>query len=106
ALLGILKQQDKDKDYSREVRRYLKDNDVYKLEVMHMDNEFFKTYIVDNNLFSNVFRTPSQKRLYEAKQYFLSEMGKLDLNAVQNCLSRIENSRVLTYSVNDTAEAT
>ena len=106
-LLKLLEKLDKEKDYSRENRRYLKDKDVYKLEIMHMDNEFFKTYIIDNHPFEEGgFRTPSQKRLFRTKEFFNNELSKLDLSTLKNFMNKVEKSRVLTYSVTDTAEAT
>lgn len=106
-LLNILERLDKDKDYSREIRRYLKDKDIYKLEIIRMDNNFFKTYIIDDNPYEeNTFRTPSQKRLYGAKEFFNNELSNLDVNILKSFISKIEKTRILTYSVNDTAEAT
>jgi len=106
-LLTLLETKDKSKDYAREIRRYLKDKDVYKLEIMYMDNEFFKTYIIDDNPFEHsLFRTPSQKRLYFTKEFFYSELNKLEVDTLRSYMKKIEMSRVLTYSVNDTAEAT
>ncbi len=107
AVLDILAKSNQEKDYSREIRRYLKDRDVYKLEIIHTDNEFFKTYIIDGNPYEeNTFRTPSQKRLYRAKEFFTDELNKIDSATLKSFLAKLEKSRVLTYSVNDTAEAT
>ncbi len=106
-LLNILEKKDNEKDYSREKRRYLKDKDVYKLEIVHTDNEFFKTYIIDDNRFDGKnFITPSQKRLYAAKDFFEKELKKLDSNVLKGYMEKIERSRILSYSVDDIAEAT
>lgn len=105
-LLELLKSKDTNKDYSREIRRYLKDKEIYKLEIVHVDNEFFKTYIVDGNTFKDgPFRTPSQRRLYRTKEFFYNELSKLDIETLKSSMNKIEKSRVLTYSVNDTTEA-
>ena len=105
-ILTLLKEKDKEKDYSREIRRYVKDKDVYKLEIACMDNEFFKTYILDNVPFSGKFTTPSQKRLFQTKQFFHNELVNSNAELLKNFIGKLERSRVLTYSVNDTAEAT
>ncbi|MBU4368552.1 DUF262 domain-containing HNH endonuclease family protein, partial [Patescibacteria group bacterium] len=106
-ILMVLAGKDKSKDYSRENRRYLKDKDIYKLEIMHIDNEFFKTYIIDNkSVDEKSIKTPSQKRLYRAKEYFYQEIRDMDFSVLKGLMAKVEKSKILTYSVNDTAEAT
>jgi len=107
ALLDVLEKKDSSTDYSLYKRRYLKDKDVYKLELIQMDNEFFKTYIIgDNPVEEEFMRTPSQKRLYYAKKFFKRELSKLDVNVLKEYKEKVERTKLLTYSVNDTAEAT
>lgn len=106
-LLSILEKKDKTKDYDREIRRYLKDKDAYKLEIMHTDNEFFKTYIIDDNpMDEKAITTPSQKRLCYTKRFFQEELSGLDVDSLKKYMAKVEKSKVLTYSVIDNAEAT
>ena len=55
-------------DVKRLRRTYIID-DVYKLRVLDIDNDFFESYILeDNDPDDNEVETPSQRRLYEAKE--------------------------------------
>jgi len=106
-LLSTLGKKDKTKDYDREIRRYLKDKDAYKLEIMHTDNEFFKTYIIDDNpMDEKAVTTPSQKRLCYTKRFFEEKLSGLDVDSLKKYMAKVEKSKVLTYSVIDNAEAT
>ncbi|MBI2647538.1 DUF1524 domain-containing protein, partial [Candidatus Woesearchaeota archaeon] len=79
----------------------------YKLEQIHMDDEFFKTYIVENNPVNEDFlQTPSQRRLYFARKFFERELQKLSIDILKEFKHKVENTKLLTYSVNDAAEAT
>jgi uncharacterized protein with ParB-like and HNH nuclease domain len=105
-ILGILKNKGSQTDPKAD-RRYLKDGNVYKIELVPTDNEFFKTYIIDNDQDADTFvKTPSQKRLVSAKKYFKSMLEKFDIAILEEYKSKLENSKVLIYSVDDTAEAT
>ncbi len=106
-LLNVLGSKDGGQDYSRDIRRYLKDKECYKLELIHMDDEFFKTYIVENNPVNEDFlQTPSQRRLYFSRRFFERELPKLSIDILKEFKHKVENTKLLTYSVNDTAEAT
>lgn len=106
-LLSRLEDMDSVNDYRREIRRYLKDENFYKLELIQMDNDFFKTYIIDGNEIDEKFvETPSQKRLLNAKIFFQKQLKNDDLETLKEYKKKIELTRLLTYSVNDTAEAT
>lgn len=87
---------------------FVKYKSAYKLEVLSDDNEFFTTYILENNnIPDEIISTPSQKKLLNAKQYFharlKSEFTQLQLKEL---LQKVENTKVLTYSVQDKSEAT
>jgi len=105
-LLTILQRLDNNEEYSREIRRYLKDKDVYKIEMDNIDNDFFRTYIIeDNDYNSSTFDYPSQKRLYNAKKFFYKNLKDLSIDQVKELKEKIEKSKVLTYSVGDLSEA-
>jgi len=106
-LLSALQSKDNGQDYSRDIRRYLKDKEYHKLELIHMDDEFFKTYIIEDNQVNEDFlQTPSQRRLYFARKFFERELKKLGIDILNDFKHKVENTKLLTYSVNDTAEAT
>ncbi|MDW7681773.1 MAG: DUF262 domain-containing protein, partial [bacterium] len=106
-LLKILKEKNDQADYLKDIRRYIKDKDFYKLELANMDDEFFKTYVLDGYQADNVLvKTPSQRKLYNARRFFKHNLNKMDLSELKDYKSKIENTKVLIYSVNDAAEAT
>jgi len=78
----------------------------YKLRVLDTDNDFFTSYILQDNrpAVSQVY-TPSQRRLLEAKD-FLSRSIEARSDKIEKFIDTIENMKVLTYSVEDKAEAT
>ena len=91
-------------DVKRLRRTYIKD-DEYKLRVLDLDNDFFESYILeDNGSGDNEVETPSQRRLLEAKEY-LAEWIETHPNRVKEFIDKIGNMKVLTYSVEDDSEA-
>lgn len=87
---------------------YIKYKSAYKLEVLSEDNEFFTTYILENNdMPDGIMSTPSQKKLLNAKQYFDAKLSnELSQSKLKELLQKVENTKVLTYSVQDKSEAT
>lgn len=86
---------------------YVKHKRQFKLRALEEDNDFFHSYIVGENSGKDYIRTPAQRRLYKAKKFFIKYMTGLkkeELNTIRKKID--ENSRVLVYSVKDTAEAT
>ncbi len=87
--------------------RYIQIYDEPKLRVLQDDNDFFRSYILQDNSFSNGnVRTPSQKRLLDAKNYLRQRLKKYTPEILQEFKDKIERTKVLTYSVEDAAEAT
>jgi len=86
---------------------YVKHRRQYKLRALEEDNDFFHSYILEEKNGSTFIRTPAQRRLYEAKVFFTDKLSLLSKVELQEIKAKIdENSRVLVYSVQDTAEAT
>ncbi len=86
---------------------YVKYKSQFKLRALDEDNDFFHSYILSDSCGKDYIRTPAQRRLYKAKRFFseyLSRLSKEELLVIKNKVD--ENSRVLVYSVQDTAEAT
>ena len=85
---------------------YIQIYNRYKLCVLDIDNDFFTSYILQNNRPNDSqIHTPSQRRLLEAKN-FLCQWIKANPNKVHGFIDTIEKMKVLTYSVEDKAEAT
>ena len=86
---------------------YVKHRRQYKLRALEEDNDFFHSYILEDKNGKNFIRTPAQRRLYEAKEFFKNRLFPLSKLALQELKTKIdEHSRILVYSVKDTAEAT
>ncbi|EPD8212103.1 DUF262 domain-containing protein [Yersinia enterocolitica] len=86
---------------------YVKHRKQYKLRTQQDDNDFFHSYILEDNEGDSFIRTSSQRRLLEAKQYFMSSLSFLSKDELNEFKYKIDEcSRVLVYSVKDTAEAT
>ena len=91
-------------DVKRLRRTYIKD-DVYKLRVLDIDNDFFESCILkDNGSGDNEVETPSQRRLLTAKK-FLAKWIERHPDKVRDFIDKIGNMKVLTYSVEDDSEA-
>lgn len=84
------------------IRTYNRD----KLCILDTDNDFFTSYILqDNRPDDSQVHTPSQRRLLRAKD-FLSQSIEARLDRIEEFIDTIECMKVLTYSVEDKAEAT
>ena len=85
---------------------YLRTYNRDKLRVLDIDNDFFTSYILqDNRPDDSQVHTPSQRRLLKAKD-FLSQSIEERLDRVEAFIDTIECMKVLTYSVADKVEAT
>lgn len=106
--MKLLLKQSKDvgNDITVQLNTYILYHKRYKLRILDIDDDFFKSYILQDKQHSDSqVQTPSQRRLLEAKD-FLSKWLQTRSDKVEEFIDRIENMRVLTYSVKDDAEAT
>ena len=86
---------------------YIRYYGKYKLRVLQDDNDFFESYILqDNTISAGNVRTPSQGRLRNAKNYLDQRLEKYPPETLREFKEKIEHTKVLTYSVGDAAEAT
>ena len=93
-------------DVTRLEDTYIQIYNRYKLRVLDTDNDFFTSYILqDNRPNDSQVHTPSQRRLLEAKN-FLGHWLVARLDKIEKFIDTIENMKVLTYLVEDKAEAT
>jgi uncharacterized protein with ParB-like and HNH nuclease domain len=87
---------------------YLKKYNKVKFRIQESDNEFFQTYILeDNKNARDAIKTPSQRKLLFAKEYFHKEIIPFLRNkeVLLKFKKRIESAKLLTYSVLDEADA-
>jgi uncharacterized protein with ParB-like and HNH nuclease domain len=86
---------------------YIQYRGEYKLRTLLHDNDFFKTYILESSSLNQINTdTISQKRLLQAKDFFKYHLKLHSLEILEHFKFKIEKTRVLTYSVNNDAEAT
>ena len=104
--LLLAEQKEAGKDITMLEHTYIQTYNRYKLRVLDTDNDFFTSYILQNNRPDvSQIHTPSQRRLLEAKD-FLSQAIKARPDKIEEFIDTIESMKVLTYSVEDKAEAT
>lgn len=102
-LLGQCKEVDS--DVTMLENTYIRVHNRYKLRVLETDNDFFISYILqDNRPANSQVHTPSQNRLLKAKD-FIAQWLEEHPNKINDFIEKIESMKVLTYSVEDDAEA-
>lgn len=103
-LLDKLKSMGDDVEILEET--YLQYKKEFKLRALAPDNEFFRSYILqDNSMSEEVIRTTSQRRLLNAKIYIAEKLENLPIESLRTFKDKIEHTKVLIYSVIDNAEA-
>lgn len=105
-LLKRLEEHDPTRKLKIKRDKYIEYEDNYKFSVNELDNEFFQTYILKEENESVKFQTPSQNRLFTAKEYFKNKLQDCPVKELDRMLEMIEESEILVYSVKDSAEAT
>jgi len=98
SLINILKKRKtedllNDFDFQEKIKIYLKNNGNIKLRPVEYDKACYDSLIIDNN---NVFETntPSQKKIFEAKQFFENELNKLSTKKILQILEKIEDTEL------------
>ena len=77
----------------------------YRLTLQQDDNDFFHTYILKDNPYSDNFRTPSQKRLYHLKERFIDLLNNISDDIAIACIENIMSTNILVYIVYSRSEA-
>jgi len=86
---------------------YVQYRNEYKLRVLEYDQDFFRKYVLeDSDETGRLTKTPSQRRLLEAKKFFIKELEPRSVENLRQLREKIENAKVLTYAVVNNAEAT
>jgi uncharacterized protein with ParB-like and HNH nuclease domain len=76
-------------DFEEKIKIYLKNNGNIKLRPVDYDRACYDSLIVDNNS-KFAISTPSQNRIFEAKQFFENELNKLSTKKILQVLDKIE----------------
>lgn len=98
--------EDFDDDEIRKIKdRFIIHKNNYILTLQADDNDFFHTYILEDNVYSDDFRTPSQERLFRAKEEFTQLLEKASDDVVLAFMSKINSTNILVYKVNSRSEA-
>lgn len=92
---------------------YLKYKNIYKLELMGEDREFFKENIIDNQDFPEEILTPSRKRLRDAKSFFKGKFKEIiEEKEFENYKEflldfkrKIDDMDIIRYEVENDADA-
>ena len=111
--LDAISDEDLKNDLEKLKEDYLKYRDVYKLELLGDDEEFFRRSIIDDEKYPDEILTPSQKRLMEAKLYFREKLGELKttltLDKFKSLLlglkQKIDDMEIIRYEVENDADA-
>lgn len=89
------------------VETYISSKNRSKLHAISPDNDFFQSYIIGDGHGKDYIQTPSQRRLFKAKIFFSTQLKNKSTAELLDFKSKLDsNTKVLTYSVKDTAEAT
>nr|WP_320022754.1 DUF262 domain-containing protein [uncultured Draconibacterium sp.] len=106
-LLKTLNEKKSDKISKRTERIFIKDDDVFKLELSNEDNSFLHDYIFsEKQLGKEKVATPSQRLLLEAKNFFKTKLGDFSLELLEKIYTTITEADVLLYVVDEISEAT
>ncbi|SDH80748.1 DUF262 domain-containing protein [Pseudomonas panipatensis] len=111
-LLDQLSERLPDKDFEEHgldlvTETYVISRNRTKLQAISPDNDFFQSHIIGDDDGKNFIITPSQRRLYNAKEYFKKSLKEKSIAELLDFKTKLDScTKVLTYSVKDTAEAT
>lgn len=105
-LIDALKKKTKEKTRLLE-DTYVQYDEEYRLRVIESDNDFFRSYIVGDTDGKEYIRTPSQRRLYKAKQHFVTALQDMSPEVLIEYKNKLhKRTQVLTYAVGNPTEAT
>ena len=101
---------DKDDDFDEAIFAKMKDGFVFNnpnfiLSLQNDDDDFFHTKILKDELCSPDFKTPSQRRLLNAKELFEKWLENMNGKDVLAFVNKINTTNVLVYQVNSRSEA-
>lgn len=92
---------------------YLKYGQIYKLDLMGEDKDFYRDYIINNKNFPAQILTPSRKKLKNAKKFFRANFEAIKKekepigfkNFLLEYKKKIDDMDIIRYEVEDNADA-
>ena len=91
----------------RTQRIFIKDEDVYKLELSNEDTSFLHNYILSDYPFDKIkIKTPSQSLLLQSKVFFTEELNNFDIEILEKLYHTSTEADVLLYVVDEINSAT
>ena len=91
----------------RTQRIFIKDEDVYKLELSNEETSFLHNYILSDYPFDKIkAKTPSQSLLLQSKKFFTEELNNLDTELLEKIYHTSTEAEVLLYVVDEINTAT
>lgn len=94
ALLNVLKQRndlkDCDFDFKDTEKAFLKNKNI-KLRPVDYDRNCYDCFIIDNHESFDAY-SPSQKRIKEAKEYFIKRLSTIDTSRLISIQNKLENT--------------
>lgn len=104
-LIAQLNKYNSNKTSIKTYHKYIKDRDsVFKLELENEDNGFLHGSIFGDEKRSR-FETPSQKALFNAKEFFEKELSNYSMEKLEKIFDISINADILLYVVNDISDA-
>jgi len=104
-LIDKLNKNSSKKITNKTFARYICDGENYKLELENEDNSFLhNTILRDNNTSS--LETPSQKNLFEAKEFFNKRLSNVNLETLERLFDVLTKADVILYVVDKISDAT
>lgn len=92
---------------SRTKRIFIKDEDIFKMELSNEDSSFLHHQILSEKTGeSTTPKTPSQSRLLEAKSYFKEKLNHLDQAVLERIFTVVTEADILIYVVEEISQAT
>lgn len=92
---------------TRSKRIFIKDEEVFKIELSNENSSFLHHQILSENFETNVSaKTPSQSRLIEAKSFFKVKLQSLDQLTLEKIFKVATEADILIYVVDEISQAT
>jgi len=112
-LKNLISTDIKEEELQELEKSYLKYKEVYKLELLGDDAEFFRRYVIEDNEYPDEVLTPSQKRLKEAKLFFREKLKEAKNNLkstdfkdfLVQLKQKIDNLEIIRYQVRNESDA-
>lgn len=93
AFLNILKEKKTNLDLEEYEKVYIKCGDVPKLKPVEYDDFFYTEVIINNKNGTNI-KSPSQKRMFDAKRYFEKKLQEIDKEKLHSLLKKLEDTQL------------